>query len=82
MKENNEFSKQINDDFDELNEAIIEAQRKAQAISRKLFETAPLHDSSATIQECAEHLGWIDMCLNFEVNKHLCKAVSLFGKVE
>lgn len=77
-----EFNKQINDDFDELNEAIIEAKKKAHEIAQKLFETAPLHDSSATILECAEHLGWITMCLDDEVNQHLCKAVRLFGKVD
>lgn len=85
MKEWNElseFSKQIINDLDELNASILEAKEKALKLAHKLYEAAPMHESAATIQECAENAGWIEMCLDHEVDEHIYNILKLINKVD
>lgn len=78
MKEWNElseFSKQIIGDVNDLNASILVAKEKALKLAHKLYEAKPAY------QECAENAGWIEMCLDHEVDEHIYNIVKLINKM-
>lgn len=68
---------------DEINAKLAEAKHLIDRLREELFADYQLNNCrNALIRECAENVGWVEMCLEDEIHDHIYRAVHLLMEAD